>query len=99
MRFLQFWWRTLVFSNSYNPPESIERLMVLLMIAFAIQWGLFDGWPYLVLSSSFALGAAVSMWVREIVMPSPHPRAALVLAITILLLYSVYAFANLCFYL
>ena len=69
--------------------------MILLSIVFAIQWVLFDGWPYLVLSSSFALGAGVSMWVGEIVMPSSRPRVALVLAIGILLLYSVYAFADL----
>jgi multisubunit Na+/H+ antiporter MnhE subunit len=95
MRFLQHWWRTLVFTNQYNPPESIEHLMVLLSIAFAIHWGLLDGWPYLVLSSSFALGAAVSMWTREVLMPSSRPRLVLVAAIAILLLYSLYAFADL----
>lgn len=69
--------------------------MILLSIAFAIQWILLDDWPYLVLSSSFALGAGVSMWVREIVMPSHRPRGALVLAIGVLLLYSVYGFTDL----
>ncbi len=95
MRFLQHWWRTLVFANQYNPPETIERLMVLLSLALAVQWVLLNDWPYLVLSSSFALGAGVSMWVREMIMPSPRPRLVLVLAIAVLLSYSLFAFADL----
>ncbi len=68
--------------------------MVLLSVALALQWAVSDEWPYLVLSSSFAMGAALSMWVRETIMPSHRPRGLLVLAIAVLLLYSVYAFAD-----
>lgn len=95
MRLWNFWWRSLVFTTQYNPPESIERLMILLTMALGLQWGLFDGWPYLVLSSSFAIGAAVSMWVRETLMPSSRPRLVLVLAVGVLLTYSLYAFTDL----
>lgn len=94
-RHLQFCWRTLVFSTQQNPPESIEHLMVLLTLALGLNWVFQpDDLPYLVLSSSFAIGAAASMWVREAFVPSPRPRAVMVIAITVLLLYSVYAFAN-----
>jgi hypothetical protein len=94
MRHLQFCWRTLVLSTQQNPPESIEHLMVLLTLALGLNWVFQPDWQYLVLSSSFAIGAAASMWVREAIVPSPRPRMVMIVAITVLLLYSVYAFAN-----
>ncbi len=72
MRIWQFWWRTLVFSTQYNPPVFVEQVMVLLTMALLLIWGFTPHWPYLVLSSSLAIGAAGSMWVRESIVPSSH---------------------------
>lgn len=67
--------------------------MTSLTMVLLVGWEFSHAWPYLVLSSSFAVGAAVSMWIRESIFPSPHPRVLQVLAV-LLLIYSVYAFAD-----
>lgn len=92
MRLWQFWWHTL--STYYSPPESIEHLMVLLTLVLGLIWVFQPYWQYLVLSSSFAIGAAASMWVREIFVPSPRPRVIKVLPVAMLLFYSVFAFVS-----
>jgi multisubunit Na+/H+ antiporter MnhE subunit len=97
MRLWQFWWRTLILSTQYNPPEFIELMMTSLTMALLVSWEFTHHWAYLVLSSSFAIGAAVSMWIREMMIPSPHPRVVQVLAI-LLLIYSFYAFADIASY-
>jgi hypothetical protein len=97
MRLWHFWWRTLVLSTQYNPPEFIELMMTSLTMALLVSWEFTHHWAYLVLSSSFAIGAAVSMWIREMMIPSPHPRVVQVLAI-LLLIYSFYAFADIASY-
>ena len=74
MSFFQFWWRTLVLSTQHNPPEFVEHLMMLLAMALGVAWSLTDEWPYLVLSSSYAIGAAISMWVRQLSLPLPYSR-------------------------
>lgn len=94
MRLWQFWWRTLVLSTQYNPPEFVELMMTSLAMALLATWGYTSDWPYLVLSSSFAMGAAVSMWVRGTTMPSSNSRMVQVMAI-LLLLYSFYTFCHL----
>ena len=93
MRLWQFWWRSLVLSTQYNPPEFVELMMTSLTMALLMSWEFTRLWPYLVLSSSFAIGAATSMWVRELILPSQHSAVVKVLAI-LLLIYSLYAFAD-----
>ncbi|MGQ4646482.1 hypothetical protein [Lyngbya aestuarii] len=95
MRIWHFWWRTVIFSTQYNPPEFVEHFMVLWTLALGLWWGFFDSWPHLVLSASFAIGAAISMGVREMIAPSPRPRAVLFMAIAVLLSYGLYGFAQL----
>ncbi|NEP02995.1 MAG: hypothetical protein F6K58_30975 [Symploca sp. SIO2E9] len=95
MRIWQFWWRTLVLSSQYNPPEFIEHLMILWTLILGLWWGFLPDWPHLVLSASFALGAAMSMLVRELMAPSSRQRSVSVLAILVLLSYSIYAFTQL----
>lgn len=73
-------------------------MMTSLTMALLVSWEYTHQWPYLVLSSSFAIGAASSMWVREMIVPSHHPRVVLVLAI-MLLIYSLYAFSDVARYL
>ncbi len=76
--------------------------MILLMLALGLRWAFPPvdpvNWQYLALSSSFALGAAGSISVRETLIPSPRPRVAIVLAVSMLLLYSLYAFSNIAQY-
>ncbi len=94
MRFWQLWWRTLVFSTQYNPPEFVEHLMMIFAMVLGVKWGFTDKWPYLVLSSSFATGAAISIWVRERLIPSPRTYGVPVAA-ALLLVSSLSAFAYL----
>jgi hypothetical protein len=74
-----------VLSSQYNPPEFVEHLMMLLAMALSVAWGLTDEWPYLVLSSSYAIGAAISMWVRQLLLPLPHSRMVLIPAALLLI--------------
>lgn len=95
MRIWQFWWRTLV----YHPPFFIELLMTGLAFLFLVIWGIMKSdWQYLVLSSSYAMGAAMSMWVRESMTPSPQPRMTYLIA-ALLLFYGLYCFTELTPYL
>ncbi|NEQ27913.1 MAG: hypothetical protein F6K28_54760, partial [Microcoleus sp. SIO2G3] len=89
---------TIIFSTQHNPPEFVELMMTSLTMALLVSWEFTQNWPYLVLSSSFAIGAAVSMWIREMIRPSAHPRVVLVLAV-LLLIYSAYALADIAPYL
>ncbi|HAG81824.1 MAG TPA: hypothetical protein DCL61_11810 [Cyanobacteria bacterium UBA12227] len=94
----QFWWHTIVFSMQQNPPQLIVYSMIGLMAALAGLWIVELKWQYLVLSSSFAIGAAASMSVQEMLFPS-HGRSKLILAISMLLIYSLFLFLILADYL
>lgn len=72
MRLWQYWWRTFIFSIQNNPPEFVEYLMMSFAMGLAIKCFFTAEWPYIVLSLSFAIGAAISMWVREWLIPSPR---------------------------
>lgn len=72
-------------------------MMTSLTMALLVSWKFTQQWPYLVLSSSFAIGAAVSMWVREAIVPSAHPRLVQLLAI-LLLIYSFYSLVGVTHY-
>ncbi|MEB3336411.1 MAG: hypothetical protein VKJ46_03045 [Leptolyngbyaceae bacterium] len=89
-----------MFASQSNPPQFVELLMLLLAIALLLVWGIADavwgmraGWPYLVLSLSYAIGSAVSTLVRETILPSPQPRLTQVIAV-LLLLVSLYSFTD-----
>jgi hypothetical protein len=98
MRLWQFWSRTLLLTIQYNPPEFIEHLMILGTLILGMRWIFTDNWPYLLLSSNFAFGAAISMWVRETIAPSHRPRIVMVFSVAMLLIYSAYAFADIARY-
>ena len=94
MRFWRLWINTLVFSSQYNPPWFIEWLMLFMaMVLFAI-WGITQQWPYMVLCLSYAIGASISMIVREAIAPSPQTRITQITAL-LLLIISLYGFADL----
>lgn len=94
MRLWQSWWQTLMLSSQYNPPRFIELVMLNLAMAVLLIWGITGAWPYLVLSLSYGVGAASSILVREAIAPSPHPHAAQVSAV-VLLIISCCGFADL----
>lgn len=98
MRHWQFWSRTLVLAIQYNPPEFIEHLMIFGTLILGMRWMFTAHWPYLLLSSNLALGAAASIWVRETLTPSHRPRLLMVFAVVTLLIYSVYGFADIARY-
>lgn len=66
--------------------------MVSFATALAFRWFFIREWPYLFLSSSLALGAAMSIWIRELLVPSPRSRILMIFFVIGLLLYSVCAF-------
>lgn len=98
MTIWRFWFQTLVLSSQYNPPRFVELLMLLLAIALLGIWQLTPRWPYLALSLSYIIGASLSILVREAIAPSPQIRATQVTAV-LLLIISIYSFADLIHYL
>ena len=93
MRSWQFWWNTLIMSSQYNPAWFVECLMLMLTSALFVVWMLQGDWPYLMLSSSYSLGAAMFIWVREAIAPS-HQRRLMQAIALLSLVYSLYSFAD-----
>ncbi|MBK4731818.1 hypothetical protein JJD41_18370 [Oxynema sp. CENA135] len=85
MRRWQSWWETLLESSQNNPPVFIELLMLSLAIALLGSWGMTEKWPYLVLSLSYAIGAALSSLVREAIAPSAQAKLTQATAVLLLL--------------
>lgn len=99
MRIFQVFWRVFSISNPYNSPEFIEQLMTgLAIVTLAFYGQTPHHWQYLVLSSSYAIGAAASMWVRESILPTSRIHLSRVLA-GLLLIYSLFCFSDLAAYL
>lgn len=92
MRPWHFWWRTLIFSTQYNPPQFIELVMLLLAMVLLTIWGITQAWQCLVLGLSYLIGVSMSILVREALIPSQQMRINQVMAV-LLLAMSVYAFA------
>lgn len=92
-RLVQFWSNTLIRSSQSNPPVFIEGLMLLLAMAFLPLWLFAQKWPYLLLCCSYILGASMSIFVRESILPSSqsHRNRILVLLASIVLLLAVCA--------
>lgn len=67
--------------------------MVLLAIALAIIWGITNAWQCLILSSSYAIGASISIWVREAIAPTPQSKIARISGF-ILLIYGLYGLVD-----
>ncbi|CAA9293201.1 hypothetical protein AVDCRST_MAG92-4488 [uncultured Coleofasciculus sp.] len=94
MRFWRNWWQIVIFSIQHDPPQFVEYLMVSFAIALLVKQSLTPEWPYLVLSASLAAGAAVSMWVRVLIIPSRHSKIIKLLGVA-LIIYSFGVFAEL----
>ena len=98
MRIWRFWLNTFILSSQYNPPRFVELLMLLMAMALLAVWSITPNWPYLVLGLSLVVGASISILVREAIAPSPQPRATQITAV-LLLIISIYGFADLARYL
>jgi uncharacterized membrane protein YfcA len=88
MRIWRFWWQTLRVSSLYNPPQFIEIVMLALAAVLMLAWIISQQWPYLILGVGYTLGSAASIWVRELMTPSPQRRvfhASIVLVLTLML--------------
>ncbi|MBP0001800.1 MAG: hypothetical protein J7641_22895 [Cyanobacteria bacterium SID2] len=72
MRRCQLWWETIVFSIQNNPPRFVESIVLVLAGIMLVLWVFDERWPYLVLSASYVLSSAASIWVRELI--APHRR-------------------------
>ncbi|MEH1939730.1 MAG: hypothetical protein V7L01_05845 [Nostoc sp.] len=94
MRFWSFWFNSFILSSQYDPPRFIELLMLLLAIALLAIDSFLRDRPYLILCLSLIIGASISILVREAIAPSPQTRITQ-LATSILLIISLYGFANL----
>lgn len=90
-------WRNFWFGLSmgqYNPPQLVETIMLALsMVLFAV-WLVVPAAPYLLLGLIYTIGACASILVREARISDPRPRPTQVAA-TVLLLISLYGFADL----
>jgi hypothetical protein len=98
MRPWSFWWNTLVLASQHNPPQFIELLMLLLALILLGIWSFTPNWAYQVLAWSYLVGVSASMWVREAIAPT-HQKRATQIAALLLLLISIYGFADLIYYL
>ncbi len=94
MRSLRFWFHTFILASQYNPPRFIELLMLIVAIASVTVSILLPGQkPYMVLGLSLVFGSAISILVREAIVPSHQNRVTQITAL-LLLITSLYGFAD-----
>lgn len=98
MRSWRFWLNTLILSSQFNPPRFVELLMLFLAIGLLGIWQITPKWPYLVLSLSFVVGSSISILTREAIASTPQISPTQVAAL-LLLIVSIYGFADLIHYL
>lgn len=93
IRQVQFWYNTLIRSTFSNPPVLIEGLMLLLAMVLLPLWLFAQKWPYLVLCCSYIIGASMSIFVRESILPSSQSQRnrIIVLLASVALLLAVCA--------
>jgi len=91
MRFWRFWLNSLVFSSQYEPAKFIEFVMLILTVLLLGIWGVTQQLPYMLLCLSYAIGASISMLVREAIAPSPQAQVSRLTAL-LLLLITLYGF-------
>ena len=88
----RFQWQNIILFIQSEPPRLIELIMLSLTIILGICWLTNYHWPYLVLSVSYAVGSATSIWIRELISPSSHIRLTIATGVLLLsvalLLYS-----------
>ena len=93
IRTWRFWWNTLILACQHNPPQFVELVMLLLALVLLGAWLMTPQWPYLILAWSYVVGVSASVWVRSLLASTHQTRATQVSAL-ILLLLSIYGFAD-----
>ncbi len=68
-RISRLFWETIFLASQENPPRFVELVMLSLAGVMLVLWMFDERWPYLVLSASYVLGSAASIWVRELISP------------------------------
>lgn len=94
IRYCVMGWRRVLNYSQVNPFGFIEVLMLSLAILLLLLWGLTVQWPYLVLSLSYGIGAALSVLIRSFYWVSPQRRLNQITAMGIIL-FSVWGFTDL----
>jgi len=67
--------------------------MLILAVLLLGMWGITQQLPYILLCLSYAIGASISILVREAIAPSPQTEISRLTAL-LLLLISLYGFAD-----
>jgi hypothetical protein len=80
----RFQWQNIILFIQSEPPRLIELIMLSLTIILGICWLTNYHWPYLVLSVSYAVGSATSIWIRELISPSSHIRLTIATGVLLL---------------
>jgi|JI102314DRNA_FD_contig_71_305127_length_3138_multi_4_in_0_out_0_4 hypothetical protein len=80
----RFQWQNIILFIQSEPPRLIELIMLTLTIILGICWLTNYHWPYLVLSVSYAVGSATSIWIRELISPSSHIRLTIATGVLLL---------------
>jgi hypothetical protein len=96
MRHWRHFWHTLTILGQHNPPQLVETTMLSLSMMLFVVWIIHPVAPYLLLGLIYTVGACASILVRESLIPSSRPRPTQVAAM-LLLLVSLYGFADLIF--
>lgn len=96
MRQWRSFWHTIEFMSQENPPQLIETLMLAQSMVLFMVWMAQSVSAYLLLGLVLTVGACTSILVREALIPAIRPRPTQVMA-TLLLLVSLYGFADLLF--
>lgn len=80
----RFLWQNIILLIQSEPPRLIELVMLSLAIILGICWLTNYHWPYLVLSVSYAVSSATSLWIRELILPSSQVRFMLATGVLLL---------------
>ncbi|MBW4605222.1 MAG: hypothetical protein KME29_38155 [Calothrix sp. FI2-JRJ7] len=94
MQTLRYWFSTFVLISQYNPYEFIENVMLAIAMIMIVASIIFPAQkPYMALALSFAIGAAMSILVRQAITPSQRTRVTKINAI-LMLIVSLYGFID-----
>lgn len=81
MKRLQAWRSELIRVSQTNPPQFIQGVMLVLVVVLALAWWWQQKWQFMLLCLSYSMGVTASLFVREVVDPSPHAKAIQVVMI------------------
>ncbi len=98
MRVWLLGYHTLRASLENNPLQFLDLVMSLSAVIWLTVWLIEPYWPFLVLGSSYAIGLALMVLVREGIAPSPQAKLIRIRALLLLGL-GLFSFADIAYYL